>query len=209
MKKNDDVTIETTELSQEFSDRDGEKEDSKAADKIDEAVVVSLRPEPGAIDAGEAKVVVGKKSILKIESFPGESKACVVWRLDRENVKSVTLDMSHFKVKLLLTNAEEHEDLSFNSSEQCMKFANALHEMASPIEADEGRDDDGEDADDSIFVEQLNEEEQKVLQDFRQKKRRTTGPAELTQENLSIATGESKQGRPPSVVDGTSSNNPG
>jgi hypothetical protein len=89
--------------------------------------VVSLPPESGCTLSNGLKVIVGKKGLMKVEAQAGGKKARVIWRLDREDVKSAMLDMAAFKVKLLLYEGDK--DLSFASSEQCMKFANALHEM--------------------------------------------------------------------------------
>jgi hypothetical protein len=139
-----------------------------------------------SVDSTEGSVVVSLSP-----QQAGGTKARVLWRLDCDDVKSAMLDMAAFKVKLLLDKGDK--DLSFASSEQCMRFANAIHKMTNGMDDDETEGSD--DPDDSIFVEQLSEEEQKVLEEFRQRKRHSQGPADLTP--LTIEPEKSKLDKPP------------
>jgi hypothetical protein len=166
---------------------------SESADSAEGSVLVSLSPEPDSLNPNGLKILVGKKGLMKIESKPGESKARVIWRLDLEEVKSAMLDMASFKVILLLETETENKDLQFESSEQCMKFANALHDVTNATGGEGDGDgfngdgnDGGETGDDSVFVEQLSEDEQRVLEEFRQKKHRTCGPSDLPTPLLTI-----------------------
>lgn len=113
------------------------------------------------------KILVGKKGLVKISSKPGEKKGRVIWRHELDDVRSALLDLSASKVKLIL-NDGDHKDLGFATPDQCMRFANALHEMTNNNEQQEP--DASIAADESIFVEQLNDEEQRVLEEFRKHK---------------------------------------
>jgi hypothetical protein len=87
--------------------------------------------------------------VVSLSPQAGGTKARVLWRLNCDDVKSAMLDMAAFKVKLLLDEGDK--DLSFASSEQWMRFANAIHEMTKDMDDDETKGSD--DPDDSIFVE--------------------------------------------------------
>ena len=177
---------------------------SDSMDSTEGSVVVSLCPEPGHPHPDRLKVVVGKKGLMKVETTPGETKARVIWRLDLDDLKSAMLDMSACKVKLLLNNNREHKDLSFFSSEHCMRFANVLHEVTNAM-GDEGSD-STESAEDSVYVEQLSEEEQRVLEEFRQKKHQTLGPEDLAKQSLTIK--PENPSKPLSVVDANGLSSP-
>ena len=171
---------------------------SVSTNSTEGSVLVSLAPEHSHDNPNGFKVLIGKRGLIKIESHPGETKARVIWRLDHEELKSAMLDMATFKVKLLLTSSEETKDLSFASSEQCMKFANLLHQMTNASDNEESET--SENADDSIYVEQLSEEEQKVLEEFRQKKRRSVGSINLAKQSLTIHSELLGKKKPLSVV---------
>lgn len=134
--------------------------------------MVPLVPGPESKSFFGLKVVVGKKGIMKIDFPANLSQANVIWRLELDELKSAMLDMSAFKVKLFQINGE-HKDLAFESSEHCMKFANAFHEVANGNDDDDDKTDDDKSkhSDRAVFVEQLSEEEQRVLEEFRKKKR--------------------------------------
>jgi hypothetical protein len=202
-KKSENLTIDTRDTTDSTAGAE-----SQDADKVDDTIIVPLCHEPGSSAGVLVKVVVGKNILMKIESRPGESKARVVWSLQRENVKSMTLDISSFRVRLLLTDGGNSKDLAFNSAADHMRFANALHEVTKPIINPAIEQNNSEDADDSIFVEQLSKEEQTVLEAYREQ-RRTKDPEDAMKESLNNARSkdseESLQGKPPSVVDATSS----
>jgi hypothetical protein len=143
----------------------------------DGTVVVPLAAGPESKTFFGLKVVIGKKGIMKIDFPPNLSQATVIWRLDLDELKSAMLDMSAFKVKLLQTNGD-HKDLSFENSENCMKFANAFHEAANDGEDDFDDNIHQDSSDGSVYVEQLSQEEQQVLQEFRKKKRLSKDPSE-------------------------------
>lgn len=133
---------------------------------MDGTTVVPLAPSPDSKTFFGLKVVVGKRGIMKIDFPPNLSQATTIWRLEVDELKSAMLDMSAHKVKLLQANGE-HKDLYFENSEHCMKFANAFHEVANGSNEDESV----AESEGSVFVEQLSEEEQRVLEEFRKKKR--------------------------------------
>jgi hypothetical protein len=215
-RKSENLTIDTrdtTDSTAGVESQDTDKVDdtgveSQDTDKVDDTIVVPLCHEPGSSAGVLVKVVVGKNILMKIESHPGESKARVVWSLQRENVKSMTLDISSLQVRLLQTDGENSKDLAFNSAEDHMRFANALHEVTKPLINPAIEQNNSEDADDSIFVEQLSKEEQTVLEAYREQ-RRTKDPEDAMKESLSNARSkgseESLQDKPPSVVDATGS----
>jgi hypothetical protein len=68
---------------------------------------------------------------------------------------------------------------------------------------DEDETEDSDDPDDSIFVKQLSEKEQKVLEEFRRRKRHSHSPADLMP--LTIEPEKSKLDKPPSIVGSHSS----
>jgi len=91
-------------------------------------------------------VIVDKNGITKVQSMipaGGQTKTTIttnkandviIWRIERDDVKSVLLDILSYQVKVIVAslsddNKEVHKDLSFSTSTQCMRFANALHEM--------------------------------------------------------------------------------
>ncbi|KAL3939172.1 MAG: hypothetical protein SGBAC_006061 [Bacillariaceae sp.] len=141
-------------------------------------VSVPLAPGPESKSFFGLKVVVGEKGIMKIDCPPNQPKPTIIWHLEISDLKSAMLDMSGYKVKLLQTNGE-HKDLSFESSEHCMKFANAFHEVANGGDDESDDEDSVAESDGSVFVEQLSEEEQKVLEEFRKKKRLSSDPCEF------------------------------
>ena len=201
--KSENLTIDTRDTTDSTAGVE-----SQDADKVDDTIIVPLCHEPGSSAGVLVKVVVGKNILMKIESRPGESKARVVWSLQRENVKSMTLDISSFQVRLLQTDGGNSKDLAFNSAEDHMRFANALHEVTKPITNPAIEQNNSEDADDSIFVEQLSKEEQTVLEAYREQ-RRTKDPEDAMKESLYNARSkdseESLQDKPPNVVDMASS----
>ncbi|KAL3921388.1 MAG: hypothetical protein SGILL_002772 [Bacillariaceae sp.] len=161
-------------------------------------------------DGMETKLLLNKKGLMKVEAIPGESKANVMWRLDREDVKSALLNMTSFEAKLLLSHNEEPKDLVFASSEQCKKFANAIHELlhGSNKIPDEVSIDvidcvsvsTSNKSESSIYVEQLSEDEQKVLDEFRQRKRATNDrKADFAKQFMNLSMGGMIP-KPPSVV---------
>jgi hypothetical protein len=174
------------------------------------SVMIALVNENPSQDGMESKLLLNKKGLMKVEAIPGESKANVLWRLDREDVKSALLNMSSFEAKLILSSSgEQPKDLSFATSEQCKKFANAIHEL---LHGSNNRVPDEVSVDvvdcvsvstkseSSIFVEQLSEDEQKVLEEFRQRKKAVNDPKiDFAKEFLNQRIG-SMLIKPPSVV---------
>mmetsp|Transcript_31368 Transcript_31368/g.75591 ORF Transcript_31368/g.75591 Transcript_31368/m.75591 type:complete len:2165 (-) Transcript_31368:45-6539(-) len=163
-------------------------------------VSVPLAPGPESKSFFGLKVVVGEKGIMKIDCPPNQPKPIVIWHLEVTDLKSAMLDMSGYKVKLLQTNGE-HKDLSFESSEHCMKFANAFHEVANGGDDESDDEDSVAESDGSVFVEQLSEEEQKVLEEFRKKKRLSSDstqfkPAEAPTEDSNAPAAPPKPAKP-------------
>jgi len=169
------------------------------------SVIVSLCNESGSDSQNEMKVVIGKKGLMKVEAKPSDCKAKVIWRLERDDVKSAMLDMSAFKVKLLLENSQGTRDLDFPSSDQCMRFANALHDLTNATGDDTA--DITESEDNSVYIEQLSEEEQRILEEFRQRKK--DGPADMedfARKRLTVNAAASQVSKPFSVIDSFGSN---
>jgi hypothetical protein len=155
-------------------------------------------------DTEKARVIVGKKVLMMVQSEEGESQAEVIWKIPREGIQSLTLDMASQHVRLILAEKKADKVLSFTSSSDCLGFANAFYGMTK----DRPRGDvpssiDAKDVDtvassvkvaDDVSVsteshrtEQLNDEEQAVLDGYR--RLRLTKPAEhALQESLSIGT---------------------
>ena len=161
-------------------------------------------------------VIVGKDGITKVQSAPGNksTKANVLWRLERQEVKSALLDMSTFSVKVIVSSDsknKDNKDLRFQTSAHCMKFANALHEMNNANSGGSTNLNDSRvsEADaSSVYVEQLSDEEQKVLDEFRQRKK-NGGSNVLTKTLLDMHIGNSDGfSKPMSVVNGDAPSSP-
>ncbi len=168
-KSNEDKPIDLTSAETPRTTAGLSHADTRAnatAVTADGTVLVSLAPEP---NSEPVKVLIGRNSLVKIQTRSGETKARVIWRLDLDDVQSAMLDLASFKVKLLLNSRDDHKDLAFATSDQCMRFANALHEMTNASSPEDHIESDS--VEESVFVEQLNEEEQRVLEEFRQNKK--------------------------------------
>jgi hypothetical protein len=177
---------------------------TRVRDKIDEAVVFELKWTESMKDTERARVIVGKKVLMMVQSEEGESQAEVIWKIPREGIQSLTLDMASQHVRLILAEKKADKILSFTSSGDCLGFANAFYGMTN----DRPRGDvpssiDAKDVDtvassvkvaDDVSVsteshrtEQLNDEEQALLDSYR--RLRLTKPAEhALQESLSNGT---------------------
>eukprot|EP00934_Nitzschia_sp_Nitz4_P000444 Nitzschia sp. Nitz4//scaffold34_size148208//121684//127830//NITZ4_002993-RA/size148208-processed-gene-0.54-mRNA-1//-1//CDS//3329548834//444//frame0 len=181
--------------------------DTKAS--ADGTVLVSLAPEP---NSDPVKILLNSKGIAKIETKPGDTKARVMWRHELDEVTSAMLDLSAFKVKLLLNSGDENKDIAFSTSEQCMKFANALHDLTNNSEPE--AIEEASETDDSLYFEQLNDEEQRVLEEFREIKRQNENcqpvlSLGLAPHNLLVSTAEAAGAKPMSVVNaGTGPSSP-
>lgn len=180
------------------------------------SIMVPLEKDAEAGSDVDIKVIVGKNGITKVHSIPGQesTKANVVWRLERTEVKSALLDMSTFSVKVIVSsdsNNKENRDLRFPTSAQCMKFANALHEMKNSdglASSNESRTSTGND-DASVYVEQLSDEEQKVLDEFRQRKNNPDFMKDfLSKKLLHMHNANSDAPKPMSVVNGGTPSSP-
>jgi Formin Homology 2 Domain/Subunit CCDC53 of WASH complex len=181
---------------------------SKSVDSLDlndGSIMVSLSSENGSSDV-EMKLLISRQGMMKVEAIPGETRVNVVWRLDREEIQSALLDMSTFTVKLFVSSkGKEHKDLSFPSSHQCMLFANALHELTNGSKSGENSStEEKPEPDDAIYVEQLSEDEQFVLEEFRQRKNRPFESKEtartLLADHLLTRTLGCDASNPPSIV---------
>jgi hypothetical protein len=157
-----------------------------SGDKIDEATVFKVKQTTNSSLEVERRVIVGKKMIMLVESPVGDSRASVLWKLAREKVESLTLDMALQKVALLCFKGSSRKVLDFISSEDCLKFANTFYNMnavvplskTDPMVSASLLSDDAE-IDDSSTTDRLaslNDEEQTLLEMFRLLRR--TQPAE-------------------------------
>ena len=173
------------------------------------SVIVPLEKETEAGSDVDIKVIVGRDGITKIQTNPGQesNKANVIWRIERKDVKSALLDMSTFSVKVIAVSDKNNKDLQFPTSAQCMKFANALHEMKNNSlgSSNESRCSTGNDDATSVYVEQLSHEEQKILDEFRQRKKNGGKDATknfLSEKLLAMHNGQSGTSKPMSVING-------
>jgi acyl-coenzyme A thioesterase PaaI-like protein len=86
-------------------------------------------------------VIVDKNGITKVQSMiprqqitiTNKANDVIIWRIERCDVKSVLLDILSYQVKVIVASSDDndkevHNDLSFSTSAQCMRFSNALHE---------------------------------------------------------------------------------
>ncbi|KAG7338923.1 formin homology 2 domain containing protein [Nitzschia inconspicua] len=160
------------------------------------SVMISLADEvPGS--GTEKKLLMNKRGLMKVEAVPGETKANVLWRLDREEVKSALMNMSALSVKLIVSSGDQHhKDLTFPSSDQCKEFANALHDLlhgSSEGSCDMNKneeDDPSTNSKSSVYIEQLSADEQKVLEEFRQRKKsKNDAKAIVSSDFLKISAG--------------------
>jgi hypothetical protein len=175
---------------------------SRVRDKIDEAVVFELKWMESMKETEKSRVIVGKKVLMMVQSEEGESQAEVIWKIPRDGIHSLTLDMASQQVRLILAEKKADKVLSFTSSGDCLGFANAFYGMTN----DRPRGDvpssiDAKDVDtvassvkvaddvsvstESHRMEQLNDEEQALLDGYR--RLRLTKPADhALQESLSL-----------------------
>lgn len=177
---------------------------SRVRDKIDEAVVFELKWTENMKETEKARVIVGKKVLMMVQSEEGESQADVIWKIPREGIHSLTLDMASQQIRLILADKKADKVLSFTNSGDCLGFANAFYGMTndrprgdvpSSIEAKDVDTvassviiaDDVSVSTESHRMEQLNDEEHALLEGYR--RLRLTKPAEhALQESLSIGT---------------------
>ena len=128
--------------------------------------------------------------IQQIQNEPGVPKAVVTWKLPREDVEQdgMTLNMPTLKVTLILKKGKGScKVLCFENAEDCLRFATAFYNMspdtanAAEARADETPplaeiSDTASDVNSSVRMESLNDEEQIVLERYREL--RQTKPAQ-------------------------------
>ena len=175
--KPSETTDKPTEAKALKDARDGQE--CKQEKKMDEsAVIFELNNTQGVSAYGQEKVVVGTKTVELFQSNPGDSKTTVSSSLPRDHIKALKLDMESQRVSLSLVDGGEAKILAFNNSTDCLNFANAFYEMHRPSELQRNEQPPKEDTTDNKGrVEQLNDEEQQVLETYRQA-RRTKAPVD-------------------------------
>ena len=119
-----------------------------------------------AKDVPQERVAVGKKVV---ELYRSEAEPSVSWSLPRGEIKSLKLDMESQSVNLSLVDGGEAKVLSFNNSTDCLQFANAFYEMHKPNKMEASAQGPAEKtASKKRPLEELNDEEQQVLETYRQ-----------------------------------------
>ena len=129
----------------------------------------------------EARVIVGKKHITRLQS-----ESTVVWKLPRSQIQSLSLEMATLQVILVLLGKDNKKTLLFESSEECLMFANAFYDMDDDeASVPSSVQDDNESDTEVSLLETLNDEEQKVLEAFR-RLRKTTSAEDALQKSLPV-----------------------
>jgi Formin Homology 2 Domain/Subunit CCDC53 of WASH complex len=137
---------------------------------------------------GESIVLLGKQTIKNIrgslDSKPMED-AIVNWSIDRNEIEpdGINLSMAIFCIILLLNNGEQVEIL-FQNSDDCVRFVSAFYEVTSvpPVPPEVS---DNMSVNSSVRgLESLNDEEQSVLERYREL-RQTKPPMKALAETLS------------------------
>ena len=143
-------------------------------EKIDEsAIVFPLKQSSSISEDKQEKVVIGKKMVMLLRSQPNQpdDRALVTWKYPREKIKALKLDMESQSVNLNLLEGGS-QALSFHDSTDCLKFANAFYELLKPNDKRQADMINPSKSDDSSqHMEHLNQEEQKVLETYRQVRR--------------------------------------
>jgi len=161
---------------------------SQRGKKIDnDAVIVRLINVSGTTKAELARVVIGTETLMVVKSTFTDPKAQVLWKIRRTKIDSMALDMATLTVKLVLIGQEGRKDLSFATSEDCLRFANAFYAdgrqetggSATEPHSVQIADDSDVGIGNSFHTESLNEEEQKVLETYRRLRKTTASKAAL------------------------------
>ena len=182
------------------SDQKDASSETKGKNKIDEAFCFNLKTAPDDADGVQNKIIFGRKHIMMVKAKPGIEQADVVWKLLRPDVASLTIDMTQMMVKLISHNGSTLRELKFETSGDCLKFANTFYDllqnrigMDAGVEkskvnlkktAVEVVDDDGDTEFAAVRLERLNDEEQAVLDTYR-RLRRSKPPKDALVESVS------------------------
>lgn len=163
---------------------------------IDASVVVIRLKTDLADEKHEYRVIIGTRMIRKIKGEPGGSNAVVCWNLPREDMEhdGMTLNMPTLKVTLLLKRGKGScKVLCFDDAADCLRFAAAFYNMSAvPTSTDNAAppvseiSDAASDVDSSVRLESLNDEEQNVLERYREL-RQSKSAQEALSGTLSLA----------------------
>lgn len=175
---------------------------------VDDDVVVIRLNSDGANDKDEHRVIIGKKMVRRITNNPGGSNAVVCWNLPREDMEhdGMTLNMPTLKVTLLLKKGKGScKVLSFQNAADCLRFATAFYNMTGLDSAPDKSvppiseiSDTASDVNSSVRLESLNDEEQNVLERYREL-RQTNSATDALNETISQST-QSRAGTTMSVA---------
>jgi len=145
------------------------------------------------------KVAVGKTRVELLHSKSIRSSLIVSWSLPRDQIKALKLDLESHCVNLSLMDDVDGKVLAFNSSPDCLMFANAFYEMNKPIDWHRIEEVPSEDSTDrKRRLEQLNEEEHQVLESYRQA-RLTQAPGEAMRSIVSAPSANQSPHEPPCI----------
>eukprot|EP00977_Amphora_coffeiformis_P009956 scaffold2326_cov171-Amphora_coffeaeformis.AAC.4 len=171
--------------------------------KIDEAVVVNLKASDNAEEGEQNKVIIGRVNIMIVKTKTDDKQADVLWKMPRTDAVSLNIDMARLIVKLIAANGSILREISFDATEDCLRFANAFYEKLAneftknqpetvveqpkadiPKAVVEAADDDGDTEFAAVRLERLNDEEQTVLDTYR-RLRRSKPPKDALEESVS------------------------
>jgi hypothetical protein len=151
---------------------------------VDGDVIIPLKDDSSG--HSESCVVVSKTMLMKITNGPGDSN--IDWKLPRMDVEpdGMTLDMPSMQVTLILIPGKgSRKVLDFENAEDCLRFATAFYSMSKitsmtlpmqpiisvtsfpNIEGGESVSDGNS----SVRLESLNDEEQTLLEKYRELRR--------------------------------------
>ena len=206
-----DESVEKEEGQSEICDRIELQDASSKITAIAQEQITS--PEPEYIGFGEAMIrlssdqepynhflpledetgvenpvcIISTNELVKGSAMPAESKAKVVWKLKKSEIKSMLLDPGNCHVRLIQNDETDSpsRELTFTNSRDTLRFANAVHGLEfSNISTGEDKSSirsmDNEHPDRSLstdhgeevlLVSQLSQDEQSVLRAYRERNR--------------------------------------
>jgi hypothetical protein len=155
-----------------------------------DATLLDLDRMPGMPEDHKISVVIGKNMLLTARSTNCGLLSRVTWCVARSDVKSLTLEMAERRADLSLALGTS-KSIVFDSTEGCLRFANAFYETISQrrIGEEEERDPEPGEAkiesapDPQITApdDRLSEDEQQLLRAYRLQ-RRTKAPEDAMRE---------------------------
>lgn len=164
----------------------------EAFDSQKDAAIVEIQRNPGMPESHRVEVVIGKRALLMTRSVEGEQMSQITWCVPRSDVNSMTLDMAENRADLLMSNGSS-KSLVFGSVEACLLFAGVFYQTNTVVPSSFAAKNEVENdkpqvqnvVDQQLDGDNLNEEEQKLLETYRQM-RKTKDPDAALRETMAV-----------------------